>query len=53
MVGDSLTIYMKGAVQYGIDSCWLNTKGQTTDLPVTYTVASIPDILPVIAGEAV
>ena len=53
MVGDSLTSDMKGAVQYGIDSCWLNTKGQTTDLPVTYTVTSIPDILPVIAGEPV
>ena len=53
IVGDSLTSDMKGAVQYGIDSCWLNTKGQTTDLPVTYTVTSIPDILPVIAGEPV
>ena len=44
MVGDSLTSDMKGAVAYGIDSCWLNRKGQTTDLPVTYTVTEVSEI---------
>lgn len=45
MVGDSLSSDIKGAVAYGIPCCWLNRKGQTTDLPVTYMVTSVPDIL--------
>ena len=48
MVGDSLSSDIKGAVAYGIPCCWLNRKGQTTDLPVDYTVTSVPDILSVI-----
>ena len=48
MVGDSLSSDIKGAVAYGIPCCWLNRKGQTTDLPVTYTVTNVPDILSVI-----
>lgn len=45
MVGDSLTSDIKGAVEYGLPCCWLNRKGKTTDLAVTYTVTSVPDIL--------
>ena len=45
MVGDSLSSDIKGAVAYGIPCCWLNRKGQTTDLPVDYIVTSVPDIL--------
>ena len=50
MVGDSLSSDIKGAVAYGIPCCWLNRKGQTTDLPVTYMVTSVPDILSAIEG---
>ena len=50
MVGDSLSSDIKGAVAYGLPCCWLNRKGQTTDLPVTYTVTAVPDILTAVEG---
>ena len=48
MVGDSLSSDIKGAVDYGLDSCWLNRKGASTDLPITAEVHSIPEILRVV-----
>ena len=49
-VGDSLSSDIKGAVDYGLDSCWLNRKGASTDLPITAEVHSIPEILRVVEG---
>ena len=50
MVGDSLSSDIKGAVEYGLPCCWLNRKGQSTDLPVDYTVTAVPDILLAVEG---
>ena len=44
VIGDSLSSDIKGAVNYGLDSCWVNRKGMTTDLPVTYTVNTLHEI---------
>lgn len=44
LIGDSLTSDVGGALNYGIDCCWFNAKGQTTDLPVTYEVHSIAEL---------
>ncbi|MEJ5224382.1 MAG: YjjG family noncanonical pyrimidine nucleotidase [Anaerolineales bacterium] len=38
LIGDSLTSDMAGGIGYGIDTCWYNPNGKTTDLPVTYEV---------------
>ena len=44
VIGDSLTSDIRGAVQYGLDSCWYNPKGLTTELPVTYTVSRLREL---------
>ncbi len=48
IVGDSLSSDMQGGINYGIDTCWFNPGGKTTELPVTYTINrldQLPDIL--------
>lgn len=50
MVGDSLSSDIKGAVDYGLGSCWLNRKGASTDLPIIAEVHSVPEILRVVEG---
>ncbi len=44
VIGDSLSSDMKGAVNYGIDSCFMNPKGVSTELPVTYTVKKLSEL---------
>lgn len=44
VIGDSLSSDIRGAVDYGLDSCWVNRKGMTTELPVTYTVNTLCEI---------
>ncbi len=44
VIGDSLTSDIKGAVEYGLDCCFFNPKGVTTDLPVTYTVGKLSEL---------
>jgi YjjG family noncanonical pyrimidine nucleotidase len=44
VIGDSLTSDMKGAVNYGVDSCFVNPKGVSTSLPVTYTVKKLTEL---------
>jgi 2-haloacid dehalogenase len=41
LIGDSLTSDMRGGVEYGIDTCWYNPNGKTTDLPVTYEIKDL------------
>jgi 2-haloacid dehalogenase len=38
IIGDSLSSDIKGGLDYGIDACWYNPKGKSTDLPVTYQI---------------
>jgi 2-haloacid dehalogenase len=49
IVGDSLTSDMRGGIDYGIHTCWYNPKGKTTDLPVTYQISRLVDLLEILA----
>ncbi len=44
VIGDSLTSDMAGAVGYGLDCCFFNPAGRTTDLPVTYTIEKLTEL---------
>jgi len=48
IVGDSLTSDMTGGIQYGIDTCWFNPSGQSTHLPVTYTIQQLEEIFHIV-----
>jgi 2-haloacid dehalogenase len=41
IIGDSLSSDMQGGINYGIDTCWYNPNGKTTDLPVKYQIATL------------
>lgn len=47
IIGDSLTSDIKGGVEYGIDTCWLNSHGK--DVPegmnITYVIKDIREVL--------
>lgn len=45
LIGDSLTSDMRGGLDYGLDTCWYNPLGKTTDLPVTYQIAQLTELL--------
>ncbi len=45
IIGDSLTSDMRGGVDYGIDTCWYNPQGKVTDLPVTYQISRLEELL--------
>lgn len=48
IIGDSLTSDMQGGINYGIDTCWYNPNGKSTDLPVKYQIGhllELPEIL--------
>lgn len=44
VIGDSLSSDIKGAVHYGLDSCWINPKNMAAEFPVTYTVSELREI---------
>ncbi|HEX3022764.1 MAG TPA: YjjG family noncanonical pyrimidine nucleotidase [Lachnospiraceae bacterium] len=46
MVGDSLTSDIQGGINYGIDTCWLNTKGKVNHgkIKPTYEIKNIMDL---------
>ena len=44
VIGDSLSSDMKGAISYGIDSCWFNPNCKETDLDVKYNITSLSQI---------
>ena len=51
MIGDSLTSDMAGAHNAGIDSLWINNKGQSTKLQgeePTYTVTDIREVMQIL-----
>jgi YjjG family noncanonical pyrimidine nucleotidase len=45
IIGDSLTSDMRGGLEYGLDTCWFNPRQLTTELPVTYQIRSLPELL--------
>lgn len=52
LIGDSLTADMQGGVDYGLDTCWYNPAGKPRpdDLPITYEIAHLRDLLEIIHG---
>ncbi len=50
MVGDSLTSDIRGGINAGIDTCWLNRKGKEApaELPITYTISTIEELVPLV-----
>ncbi len=46
VIGDSLTSDIQGAINYGLDSCWLNLEGKAYTLarPCTYEVSSLKQL---------
>lgn len=48
IIGDSLTSDMQGGINYGIDTCWCNPAGKTTDLPVTYMIKTLGQLLDIL-----
>ena len=45
LIGDSLTSDMCGGVDYGIDTCWYNPAGKTTELLVTYQISQLQELV--------
>lgn len=45
LIGDSLTSDMRGGLDYNIDTCWYNPSGKTTNLPVTYQIARLNELV--------
>jgi 2-haloacid dehalogenase len=48
IVGDSPTSDMQGGIQYGIDTCWYNPARKMTDLPVTYQIQDLQELIPLL-----
>ena len=50
VIGDSLTSDIKGGVEYGIDTCWLNSAGKEVPdgMDITYVIKDIRDILEIL-----
>ena len=47
VIGDSLTSDIKGGVEYGIDTCWLNPTGKKAPegMDITYVIGDIRELL--------
>ena len=45
IIGDNLNTDMQGGINYGIQTCWYNPKGQTSSLPVTHTIADLKELI--------
>ena len=52
VVGDSLTSDIAGGINAGLDTCWFNPKGKVApaDMPITYTVEKLEDVVPLVLG---
>ncbi len=45
IIGDSLTSDIRGGMEYGIDTCWYNPKGDSTNLAITYQIKSLMELI--------
>jgi 2-haloacid dehalogenase len=48
IIGDSLSSDMQGGLGYGIDTCWYNPARKTTDLPVTYQISQLLELIQIL-----
>ena len=50
VIGDSLTSDIKGGVEYGIDTCWLNPTGKKVPdgMDITYVIGDIRELLEIL-----
>ncbi len=48
VVGDSLSSDIKGGINFGVDTCWLNAKSKPSTLKPTYEIANIMQILDIL-----
>ncbi len=50
VIGDSLTSDIKGGIEYGIDTCWLNRSGKPAPegMNITYIIKDIRDVLEIL-----
>jgi YjjG family noncanonical pyrimidine nucleotidase len=50
MIGDSLSSDIRGAANFGLDSCWYNPNAASrpADLPITYEIQHLNELLPLI-----
>lgn len=48
IIGDSLSSDILGGINNGIDTAWVNPKGQTTSLPVTINVKSVAELVDIL-----
>ncbi|WP_195282480.1 YjjG family noncanonical pyrimidine nucleotidase [Harryflintia acetispora] len=52
ILGDSLTSDMRGGVDYGIATCWLNFgRHRAPGLPVTYQIHALEEFVPIVLDE--
>jgi 2-haloacid dehalogenase len=40
---------MRGGLDYGLDTCWYNPAGKTTELPVTYEIENLEALKTILA----
>lgn len=45
IIGDSLTSDIQGGIEYGIDTCWYNPGQKPSELPITYQITRLKDLL--------
>lgn len=50
VVGDSLSSDIAGGIGAGLDTCWYNPQGKSApvDMPITYTVSHLEDVIPLV-----
>lgn len=50
IIGDGLTSDMRGGIDYGIDTCWINLKGKSrpADMLMTYEINELPQLASVL-----
>lgn len=52
VIGDSLSSDIRGGINAGLDTCWLNPSGAQVpcDMEITYTVKRLEDAIPLVLG---
>ena len=48
IIGDSLSSDIQGGINYGIDTCWFNPGGKSSDLPISHTINSLGQLLEIL-----
>lgn len=48
IIGDSISSDIIGGIDFNIDTCWFNQNGLTSDLPITYNISKLKELLPIL-----